>query len=216
MNTRFTTYLTDDRGFSLTELMMVTMLMSVILAAAYLAMGTVNKASDGMMARSQAFDSGQIAIERITREIRQAQTVTDASSGKVWRMASASSTSISFWADIDHNGTLDRVTYTLSSGQVTRSLAVATKPYPGPADFGADSAPSVVAKVDPTLTTMFSLLNKDGAATTDISDAPLTAVTAVKVMMRTSAKSGGESVSVDFPPAYAQVRSFGPGIVPWN
>jgi len=210
------THIAEDGGFSLTEIVMVTMLMSVILAAAYLALQTVNRTSDGMMARSQAQDSGQVAIERMTREIRQAQTITDASTGKVWRMASASATSISFWADINHDGFLDRVTYTLSGGQVTRKVAVATKPYPGPNDFGADSAPSVITAVDPSLTSMFTLLNKDGNTTTDISDAPLTAVTAVKVSMRTLGTSGNQSISVDFPPAYAQVRSFGPGIVPWN
>jgi len=213
---RLKTYLTAEQGFSLTELVMVTMLMSVILAAAYMALQTVNTTSDGMMARSQAQDGGQIAIERMTREIRQAQTVTDSVSGKTYRMAAASATSISFWADVDHNGTLDRVTYTLSSGQVTRVVAVATKQYPGPSDFGANGAATVITKVDPSLTTMFTLLNKDGTATTDISDAPLTAVTAVQVSMRTVGTSGAQSISVDFPPSYAQVRSFGPGIVPWN
>ena len=205
-----------DEGFSFVEVMIVTMMLGMILAAAYMAVGMVSTVTDGIIARGSAQDSGQLALEKMSREVRQAQTVTDAGTGKTWRMAAASATSISFWADIDHNGILERVTYTLTGGQLTRTTASATKTYPSPSDFGVDTSATVLTQVDPALTTMFVLKNSSNATTTDISDSPVTAVTAVQMAMRSVVKSGAQTATVDFPPDLVQVRSFGPGIVPWN
>lgn len=208
------TQIVAEEGFSFVEVMVVSMLLGVILSAAYLAMSMVSTASDGIMARGIAQDSGQTAIERMTREIRQGQTITDSVGGQTYRFASLSATKIVFYADVDHNNTLDRVTYELASGQVTRKIAAATKPYPSPSDFGSDSAAMLLTKVDPTQTSMFTLLDKNGNTTAATLDDPTAGVTEVKVALRTIAHSGAQTATVEFPVAAVAIRSFAAGISP--
>lgn len=208
--------LTTEEGFSFVEVMVVSMLLGVILSAAYLAMSTVSTASDGIMARNIAQDAGQTAVERMTRELRQAQTVSNVPvDGKVYRFAppGVTSTKIAFFADVDHNGLLDRVTYELAGGQVTRRFAVATKAYPALNDFGGDSAAVAMAKIDPTQTTMFTCLDKNGSPTTAILDDPTSGITEVEMDLRTIAHSGTQTSTVEFPTAAVTIRSFAAGII---
>jgi prepilin-type N-terminal cleavage/methylation domain-containing protein len=200
--------LSADDGFSLAEIMIVTMLMGVILSAAYLAMGTVSTVSDGIMARGQAQDQGQGAIERMVRELRMAQVITDPATNDEIRMANATPTNVSFYADIDHNGQIDRVTYNVAGGLLTRTVAYSGKAAVGPDDFGADSAPVTLAKLDPTDTTVFSYT--DGASPPGLNP-PADAVTTVQISISTVAKSGASSVTVDFPTTQVQVRAFPSG-----
>jgi type II secretory pathway component PulJ len=208
---------TSDEGFSAAEMVIVTLLLSIIITASYMALGMVTNVSDGIIARDDAYQTGQTAIEKMTKELREAQVVTDGSQNP-YRMnpnTPPTATRICFFADIDHNGYLDRVTYQLASGQITRRTAPTTKTSPTYNDFGTDSAPVVLTdQVDPALTTLFTLKNSDEATTTTITDIA-TGVSAVQITMRTVAKSGTQSATVEFPVNTVQVRAFAPGITPW-
>lgn len=210
-------YASSEEGFSVAEMVVVTMLLAIITATAYGALGLVTNVSDGIMARDDAYQSGQLAIERMTKEIREAQLVTDGSQNP-YRMnpnTPPTATRICFFADVDHNGYLERVTYQLSTGQITRRIATTTKLSPSYNDFGADSAPLVLTdRVDPTLTSLFVLKNIDENTTSVITDAR-TAVSSVQITLRTIARSGSQSATVEFPVATVQCRAFSPGVTPW-
>jgi prepilin-type N-terminal cleavage/methylation domain-containing protein len=193
-----------DEGFSLAELMTVTVLIGVILAAAYLAMGTVNKVSDDMMARTQAQDQGQLAIEQMVRELRQGQIIYDGSSNP-YHLYKMTTSSVAFYTDIDHDGFVERITYNVSGGLLTRSVARSNKTNPAPSDFGADSAPVTLAKVDPNDTTIFRYTDAASPPNFVTSESR---VSAVLIDISTVASSGPASVTVTFPTAEADVRAF--------
>lgn len=210
MNTSATTYqriLGNDDGFSMVEIITVTLLLGFILAAAYMVLGTVSKISDDIIARNAAQSQGQLAIEKMERELRMGQSLMTGPQGSEVRLGQNSGTVVQFFADTDHDGTLQRITYTLANGKMSRVQATATKSYPNipySTDFGSDGAPSVLATVDPTLTSAFTYLDDTGA-----SGVGQTQVSAVQIKLRTISGSGAStSMTVDFPTATVNVRSF--------
>jgi prepilin-type N-terminal cleavage/methylation domain-containing protein len=210
-------YAVSDRGFSAAEMVVVTALMAIITGTAYMALNMVTNVSDGIMARDDAYQSGQLAIEKMSKELREAQILTDGSQNE-YRLnpnVPPTPTRICFAADVDHNGYLERVTYQLAAGSITRRTATTTKVNPTWNDFGADSAPTVITnRVDPTQTTfLFALKDPDEATTTIIEDIDA-GVRSVQITLRTVAKSGSKSATVEFPVSAVQVRAFAPGITP--
>jgi prepilin-type N-terminal cleavage/methylation domain-containing protein len=201
------TQITADDGFSLAEVLIVTLLLGFILAAAYMAMGTVSKVSDDLIARTSAQEQGQLAVEKMTREMRMGQALqTPGTTPVETRFPQNSATVVSFYADANHDGTLSKITYTLSGNQITRQEAIATKSYPlmpDTSNFGANSAATVLAKVDPSLTSVFTYLDNTGAAGASQGNA-----TAVQIKVKTLAGSGASQMIVDIPTATVNVRSF--------
>ena len=197
----------NEDGFSLGEVMITAMLLGVMLAAAYLVQSTVASVSDGIIARTQAQQQGQLAIEKMTREIRMAQVVTDgAPNYNPYRLWQNSGTAVTFYGDIDHNGHTDRVTYKVLNGALIRSVAVSAKAFPQisyTTDFGADASSTVLASVSPSSTTVFSYLDNQGNSTS-----AQVSVCAVQVALSTIAKSGATTITVQFPTATADVRAF--------
>jgi prepilin-type N-terminal cleavage/methylation domain-containing protein len=199
------TRLTSDEGFSFVEVMTVSMLLGVILAAAYLVMGTVSKVSDDVIARGQAQEKGQLAIEKMTRELRMSYAVSAGPNTSV-RFDTLTATTARFFADVDHDLRYERVTYSVSGGQLTRRLATSpTLPplIPTAASYGVDSAPEVLATVDPAVTTVFTYLDVNRLVTSDDSK-----INAVQITLRTVASSGAASMIATFPTATVNVRSF--------
>jgi hypothetical protein len=181
--------------------------MGVVLGAAYMVMGSVSTMSDQIMARNSAQSTGQIAVERMTREIRQAQVVQNPSGQSQYFGQAVTGTSIVFYGDIDHNGWIERITYNVVSGKLRRTVAMSTKQLaPTSADFGADSAPQTLATVDPSLTTIFT--PEDASANPTAVQAK---TTAIQLTLRTVANSGAISQTVNFPPVWVEIRSYGPG-----
>jgi len=197
----------SDAGFSLTEMMVVTSLLGMVLGAAYMVIGSVTTISDQIMAREQAQSTGQIAVEKMTREIRQAQVVQNPSGQSQYFGQAITGTSIVFFGDIDHNGWTERVTYSVVGGKLVRTVAMSTKQLaPTTTDFGADSAPQTLAKVDPSLTTIFTPEDANAMPT-----AVQAKTTAIQLTLRTIAKSGAISQTVNLPPVWVEIRSYGPG-----
>jgi prepilin-type N-terminal cleavage/methylation domain-containing protein len=196
-----------DEGFSLVEVLTVTLLLGFILGAAYMAMGTVSKVSDDLIARTSAQEQGQLAVEKMTREMRMGQSLQTPGSTPVdTRFPQNSATVVSFYADVNHDGTLSKITYTLAGNQITRQEALATKSYPlmpDTSNFGANSAATVVAKLDPSVTSVFSYMDNTGALGASQGN-----TTAVQIKIKTIANSGASLIPVDIPTATVNVRSF--------
>jgi Tfp pilus assembly protein PilV len=197
----------SEDGFSFAEVMLTTMILGFILAAAWLVMSTVSTVSDGIIARGQAQTQGQLAIEKMTRDIRMAQQLPDRSAtADEHRFMDYTVSTCTFFGDINHDGTLEEIKYNDTGGHITRSVAVATvtTPHiPYNDQFGAFSTPQNIASISPTDTTIFTYLDNTGAiAGSQVS------ICAVKVDLSTVAKSGATSVTVDFPTATIAVRAF--------
>ena len=65
--------LRDDSGLSLTELLVVAVLVSVILAASYLLLVAVTTMTDQLIARADAATEAQAAVDQISLDLRQSQ-----------------------------------------------------------------------------------------------------------------------------------------------
>jgi prepilin-type N-terminal cleavage/methylation domain-containing protein len=195
------TRMTSDEGFSFVEVMTVSLLLGVILAAAYMVMGTVSKVSDDVIARGQAQEKGQLAIEKMTRELRMSFKI-----GNDVRFDTNTATAVRFYADVDHDLRYERVTYSVTGGQLTRRLASSSAvppSIPTAASYGGDSAPQVLANVDPGVTTVFSYIDANLQPTGDPAK-----INAVRIRLQTVASSGAASMTAIFPTATVNVRAF--------
>jgi prepilin-type N-terminal cleavage/methylation domain-containing protein len=133
-------------GFTLTELAVATSLVAVLVAMSYLALNSVGAMSNRISAREQATSTSRIAIDRMTREIRQAADLNSGSSAFQINRPNK----IQFFVDVDRNGVPERVTYYLQSNALYRVQASATSSQPTAANYSADSTPEVViSSVDP-------------------------------------------------------------------
>jgi hypothetical protein len=159
------------------------------------------------MARGEAQDRGQVALEKMVRELRQAQIIADADTNE-YRFKDNTGTKVSFYVDTDHNGTVERVTYTCSGGLLTRVVANSGMVSPTPSSFGADSAPVVLTKVDPSFTNVFQYLERASPPSYVIEPS---GVTAVQINLRATAKSGSTQMTVTFPDTTVAIRSFPAG-----
>ena len=67
-------FLRNDSGLSLTELLVVSVLIGVILASAYLLFGAGQAMSDKLIARSNAAFDAQKAVDKVSKDLRQSQS----------------------------------------------------------------------------------------------------------------------------------------------
>ncbi len=131
----------DDTGFTLTELLVVTLLMGMVLGLVFLVMGAVSATADSLEARTIATDENRMAMDQITRELRQAQEIVEGD-GVFLR---AQPRQCAFYADVDHDGVPELVEYRVQGQTMYRSEArseVAVPPY----TFGQPGADTVVAQ----------------------------------------------------------------------
>jgi Tfp pilus assembly protein PilW len=144
----FRSLIRRDEGTTLTELLIVTMLMGMVLRLAYLMMGAVTKMADGMQARTVATDDGRQALDRMTRELRQAMEVTEGQ-GVFTVMGARQCT---FYADVNQDGRPERITYRVSTNNLLRAETHTTNAIP-PYTFSTTPTTEVVmSTVDPTWT----------------------------------------------------------------
>lgn len=199
MRRRLTGVPSADEGFSLVEVVTVTMLMGVILAAAYGASQVVNSVSDGIMARSAAQEQGQLALEKMVRELRQAQVTSD---GKRF-YPNASASSVNFYTDIDHDGYVERISYYISNADLFRTVARSNLAAPSSAQFGADSTPVKLVDLDPSDSTVFTYWD-DSVPPVQIDG---NNAFALQISLTAAAKSGNASATVTFPSTWVEARA---------
>ena len=101
----------SDEGFTLVELVIVTGLLMTVMVSILSVFTVVQRASVRQGARSQESDQVRLAIERMTKEIRQASDI----------RAGSSATFLDF--DSFVNGTPTHITYTTTGGQISRIAA---------------------------------------------------------------------------------------------
>ncbi len=133
--------LRSDDGYTLTELLVVSVLTLIILATVFMVLQATQTMSSTIEARSVAAEESRILVDRMTREFRQAVEI-DEGEGV---FDEALPRRVSFYTDVDHDGVPERVTYSVRGRTVYRSEAAATTIVP-PYQFGQDRDETVVIR----------------------------------------------------------------------
>ena len=131
----------EDDGVSLVELMIVVGLMSVVIAGAYFLFNAANTMSDATQARQVAADEARLAMDLVSRELRQAEEISDGAGV----FTAAQARDCSFYADVDRDDTPELVRYRIVGTAMLRSVAQPTLSVP-PYDYAAASAETTVAR----------------------------------------------------------------------
>ena len=150
----------DDRGLSLTELMVVAMLLGFILAAAWSVMFAVNATTNSLSARAVATDESQLFLDNIARELRQADnlkslgatgTTNADAQGAFSEIATRSAT---FYVDLYHDGRAKKVRYYVSGNSLYRQEWASNAPYTYPYTWASTptSTKVVIKSIDPAWT----------------------------------------------------------------
>ena len=131
----------DDRGLSLTELMVVSVLMGIIIGTVYMLFGAAANISSTTTARAVAGDEAQRAVDRMTMDIRQAQENSESKGA----FSIAEANRVQFFEDLTHDGRPELVTYYVSGTNLYRTVASPTNTAP-PFVFGAAGAPQLLVQ----------------------------------------------------------------------
>ena len=186
------------------ELLVVATLMLIVIAAVYALMGAVTKLADDSIARADATDASQTFIDRVGRELREAQEATQ-DAGVFSAVGPRNAT---FYSDLNGDGIPERITYYVSGQSVYRKQA-STTDITQPFDtWGADSAPQLVLKtISPSwsgaIFTYFAPAATTALATPSSS---IPSISRVDVMVVASAVSGSTTV-VSTSTVTARIRS---------
>jgi prepilin-type N-terminal cleavage/methylation domain-containing protein len=149
-------YLREDSGLSLTELLVVSVLVGVILAASYFMFGAAQTMTNITMARSNANEEAQKAVELMSRELRQSQEdaawtqivtnpvgTTDPGPG-VFKFMGPSD--MQFLSDVDNDGITELVRYYVDAGSLKRTVARQTNANSSPPTYGTAGTPKILVK----------------------------------------------------------------------
>lgn len=110
----------SDRGMTLTELMVAVSLLTVVVGAGYLVFEAVVGMADLTEARSRAQEETRLAMDRITRELRQASEIPGLQGSGVFSVVTTDH--VGFYCDVDHEGQLERVEYWRDGARILRSV----------------------------------------------------------------------------------------------
>ncbi len=131
--------LRSDDGYTLAEVLVVAVLVPVVLGIAFMLWQMVNGIVEQTEATDIANTRGRIAMDRIGRELRQAQEVVQGDGA----FAAAQPRLCIFYADVDGDGIPERITYRVVGQELRRTQAHATNAVP-PYTWGSDAPEQVV------------------------------------------------------------------------
>jgi prepilin-type N-terminal cleavage/methylation domain-containing protein len=181
----------EQEGVTLTELLIVISLLSVVVIASYLLFDAVSNMADFIEARSRASDQTRLAMERIVRELRQAQEISEGGGAFAANMMA---TDMAFYADVDRSTLApERVRYRLSGSQLLRSVSYSPTQFPPYGPYPTTATETVVASMMDTATTPI-FVGKD------INEATSTArglISSVEIRLRNGATAGRRTAYVE-------------------
>lgn len=169
----------------MTELLVVVSLMSLMLGVVYMVMLAVGQLTDGTVARAVAADEAQRFVDRVGKELRQAQEW-DEDKGAFVEIGQRR---IVFYSDVTGDAIPERVTYYVQSGALYRTQATTTKTVMPFNNYGSESTPQlIISQVDPDWSgAIFSYYNVSNAAVT--LSTQMASISRVDVAMRARAES---------------------------
>jgi prepilin-type N-terminal cleavage/methylation domain-containing protein len=139
--------LSDQRGFSLTELLVAMTIGMVVLMAAWMLFDRTISASGQIADRSEALQRGRLAMEVISRQLRSQVCV-----GSTTPIVSGTDLSVSFYADLTDGTPANPIkqrtlTYNTTTDTINESVQPSTGTYPT-LTFGTATTTPLLTKVD--------------------------------------------------------------------
>lgn len=181
----------SDTGFTLAEMLVVIVLLGVILAAAYMLMGTATGIANQIEAQTVAAEEGRVVLDQLSRELRQAYEINENEGA----FLVAQPREVVFYTDVERDGRPDKVRYRVVEDKIYRSQSSATTDMP-PYTFTAFTADAPVQGVlestwGESVFTFYTNTNPpvQAVAPADIS--------AVKIRLKNVVIRGQKSASVD-------------------
>jgi prepilin-type N-terminal cleavage/methylation domain-containing protein len=227
-------FLRDDSGLSLTELLVVSVLILVILSAAYVLFGAGTSITNTMIARSDASFDGQKGIDKISLDLRQSQPreYDEGNIGVIENATLVSANSNELWiaTDADADAKPELVHYYSEVGaDGVRALKRAVKPHDEPSAMEpftfnnfAYGAPTTVVKsladlpvfcfhnnttvATPTATCGLSPRHGFGQVTGSNGGNSFPTVSLVGIQLKARGKSGDKTIDV-YSRALVRVRT---------
>ena len=181
----------NDAGFTLLEVLICSLIMPMVLAAAWLVFTTLSGNYSDISAQSEATSEAQRAMDTLVREIRQAQEITDGGGA----VAIAQPDRCSFYADLDRDGVPERITYYVDGTDLYREEATATIPT-YPYNF-VDKPAERVVNLTTSSGVVFTYFDESAPLNVDTTPSPPT-VCAIGVHLSASRPAENGQVSVDF------------------
>jgi prepilin-type N-terminal cleavage/methylation domain-containing protein len=138
--------MSDERGFSLTELLVAMFIGMIILLAAFMLLDRSFTASGQVADRSEALQRGRLAMDLITRQLRSQVCV-----GNTVPIVSGTDTAITFYADMSDGSTPIKkrtLSYDTITDTITESVVPGAGTYPALTFTGAASSVPLLTKVD--------------------------------------------------------------------
>jgi prepilin-type N-terminal cleavage/methylation domain-containing protein len=180
-----------DPGFSLIELLIASVILPIVLSAAYLVFITLSGDYSSISAQSEATAEAQRAMDTLVRELRQAQQIEDGSGA----FAVTQADRCSFYCDVDLDNVPERITYYTDGTDLYRVVAESTT-HVFPYNF-VDGAAVRVVNLTTSSQVVFTYYDVADPLTVDTTPNPAS-VCAVGVHLSASRPSQNGQVHVDF------------------
>jgi prepilin-type N-terminal cleavage/methylation domain-containing protein len=140
--------ISDERGFSLTELLVALVIGMIVLLASFMLLDRTISASGQIADRTEALQRGRLAMDLITRQLRSQVCV-----GNTVPMVAGTGTSVTFYADLsDASGSTPikkrTLTYDPSTDTISESVVTGAGTYPALTFTGAATTTSLLTKVE--------------------------------------------------------------------
>lgn len=185
---------TDDLGMTITELMVVLVLMGVILSAAYMVLNAVSKISDYSTASMLAQDENRQTLDRLGLDVRQAQGLAD-SNQMLHVFAIASPREAMFYSQPDTDTSAERIHYAVVGNDLVRGVSQPTtgtlQAYPG--SWGVTTSQTILPDLSASFSgPIFTYIGGSGVASPSI-----TSITAVQLHVISALRSGAMTATVD-------------------
>ena len=132
-------FINDDKGMTLTELLVVCVLASMILAASFFLFAAAQAMNNDATARAYAADESQAALDKMSLELRQGEE--NGVNNGVFTVASPNE--VAFFSDINRDGRAELIHYYVEGGALKRTMAAATSAAP-PWTHAAPGAPTTL------------------------------------------------------------------------
>jgi len=180
-----------DAGFSLVELMIVLVILPFVLSAAYLVFVTLSGNYSTIAAQSEATSEAQRALDILVREVRQGREITRGGGA----IETAAPDRCSFYADINHDGLPERVTYYVDGTDLYRMVGLPANPvYP----YGfVDGVAERMVNLTTSSAVVFTYYDQAAPEVPATNPVP-SQITAVGVHLSASRPAQNGQVAVDF------------------
>lgn len=140
--------ISDERGFSLTELLVALFIGMIVLLASFMLLDRTISASGQIADRTEALQRGRLAMDLITRQLRSQVCV-----GNTVPMAAGTDTSVTFYADLsDASGSTPikkrTLSYDTATDTISESVVTGAGTYPALTFTGAATTTPLLTKVE--------------------------------------------------------------------